>query len=71
MPVTWYLEIVNVIAKVEARGQHPGLRSDPFLNFLTRAPIAVDPLTARHTPLRTLSLGRQYGLWACDAFYWE
>jgi len=71
VPVTWYLEIVNVIAKVEARGQHPGLRSDPFLNFLTRAPIAVDPLTAMHAPLGTLSLARQHGLSAYDASYLE
>jgi predicted nucleic acid-binding protein len=71
VPATWGLEIANVIAKCEARGDLLIERSQAFLAALAAAPIVWDPETYSRTLTDTLDLSRRYRLSAYEASYLE
>lgn len=71
VPVTWGLEIANVIAKSETRGILPNERTRAFLAAVAATPIACDPETYAKTFTDTLELSRRHRLSAYDASYLE
>lgn len=71
VPVTWGLEVANVIAKAEAKGLVTEARSGAFLEMLEGVDIEVDEATFAHTLSDTLQLARRYKLSAYDASYLE
>ena len=71
VPVTWGLEVANVIAKAEAKSLVTEARSGAFLEMLEGVDIEVDPVTFAHALSDTLQLARRYKLSAYDASYLE
>jgi predicted nucleic acid-binding protein len=71
VPVTWGLELANVIAKAEGRNELPVARSHAFLNSIEAAPIVCDTATYARALHETLELARRYRLSAYDASYLE
>ena len=71
VPVTWTLEIANVIARAEAKGHVTEAESGAFLEMLRAAPIRVDSATAAGALSDTLQLARRHRLCAYDASYLE
>ena len=71
VPVTWALEVANVIAKAEAKGLVTGARSEAFLAMLEGVDIEADAVTFSHALSYTLQLARRYKLSAYDASYLE
>jgi predicted nucleic acid-binding protein len=71
VPVTWGLEVANVIAKAEAKGLVTEARSDAFLEMLEGVDIDVDSATFGHALSNTLHLARRYKLSSYDASYIE
>jgi len=71
VPVTWGLEVANVLAIAEAKGLVTEARSGAFLEMLDGVDIEVDEETFSHTLSDTLQLARRYRLSAYDASYLE
>jgi predicted nucleic acid-binding protein len=71
VPVTWALEIANVLARGEARGVLSEAQSEAFLEMLSGAPIEVDTATYPQALTETLSLARRCRLSSYDASYLE
>lgn len=71
VPVTWGLEVANVIARAEAKGLVTEARSGAFLEMLEGVDIEVDATTFQHAMSDTLQLARRYKLSAYDASYLE
>jgi len=71
VPVTWGLEVANVIAKAEAKALVTEARSGAFLEMLEGVDIEVDTATSAHALSDTLQLARRYKLSAYDASYLE
>ena len=71
VPVTWGLEVANVIARAEAKGLVTEARSGSFLEMLEGVDIDVDAATFAHALSSTLELARRYKLSAYDASYLE
>ena len=71
VPVTWGLEVANVIARAEAKGLVTEARSGVFLEMLEGVDIDVDSATYIHAMTDTLQLARRYKLSAYDASYLE
>jgi predicted nucleic acid-binding protein len=71
VPVTWGLEVANVIAKAEEKGLVTEARSGVFLEMLEGVDIKVDGATFSHVLSGTLQLARRYRLSAYDASYLE
>lgn len=71
VPVTWGLEVSNVIARAEVKELVTEARSEAFLEMLGEADIAVDAATFSHALSGTLHLARRYRLSAYDASYLE
>ena len=71
VPVTWGLEVANVIAKAEAKALVTEARSGAFLEMLEGVDIDVDAATSAHALSDTLQLARRYKLSAYDASYLE
>jgi len=71
VPVTWGLEVANVIAKAEAKGFVTEARSEAFLEMLEGIDIEADATTFAHAVSDTLQLARRYKLSAYDASYLE
>lgn len=71
VPVTWGLEIANVIAKGEARGFLLENRTQAFLSALAAAGILCDSHTSAAALTETLQLCRRYRLSSYDASYLE
>jgi len=71
VPVTWGLELGNVIARAEARQLLNEAQSEAFLTLLASLPIRVDEASAARTLSNTLQLARRYGLSTYDASYLE
>lgn len=71
VPVTWGLEVANVIAKAEEKALVTEARSGAFLEMLGGADIEVDVATFAHALSDTLQLARRYKLSAYDASYLE
>lgn len=71
VPVTWGLEVSNVIARAEVKGLVTEARSEAFLELLQGVDIEVDAATFSHALSDTLQLARRYRLSAYDASYLE
>ncbi len=71
VPMTWGLEVANVIAKAEAKALVTEARSGAFLEMLEEIEIEVDAATFAHALSDTLQLARRYKLSAYDASYLE
>ncbi|GBE48427.1 PIN domain protein [bacterium BMS3Bbin12] len=71
VPVTWGLEVANVIARAEAKGLVTEARSGAFLEMLQGVDIKVDAATFARALSDTLQLARRYKLSAYDASYLE
>ena len=71
VPVTWELEVANVIARAEAKALVTEARSGAFLEMLEGVDIEVDAATFTHALSDTLQLARRYKLSAYDASYLE
>ena len=71
VPVTWGLELANVIAKSEGRNALPPARSQAFLASIEAAPILCDSATEKKSLHETLDLARRYRLSSYDASYLE
>ena len=71
VPVTWGLEVANVIARVEIKELMPQVRSDAFIERLRGMDIKVDEATFEHALFDTLHLARKYKLSSYDASYLE
>lgn len=71
VPVTWGLELANVIAKSESRSELPLARSQAFLASIEAAPILCDAATDAKALHETLELARRYRLSSYDASYLE
>jgi predicted nucleic acid-binding protein len=71
VPVTWGLEVSNVLARAEAKGLVTEARSEAFLELLQGIDIEVDAATFSHVLSDTLQLARRYRLSAYDASYLE
>lgn len=71
VPVTWGLEVANVIARAEAKGLVTEARSGAFLEMLESVDIDVDTATFAHALSDTLQLARRYKLSSYDASYLE
>lgn len=71
VPVTWGLEVANVIAGAEAKGWVTEARSGAFLELLEGVDIEVDTATFSRSLSDTLQLARRYKLSAYDASYLE
>jgi predicted nucleic acid-binding protein len=62
VPVTWGLEVANVIARAEAKGIVTEARSGAFLEMLEGVDIDVDSATFAQALSDTLQLARRYKL---------
>jgi len=71
VPVTWALEVANVIARAEAKALVTEARSGEFLELLEGVSIEADAGTFAHARSGTLQLARRYRLSAYDASYLE
>ena len=71
VPVTWGLEVANVVAKAEAKALVTEARSGAFIEMLEGVDIKVDAATFAHALSDTLQLARRYKLSAYDASYLE
>lgn len=71
VPVTWGLEVANVITRAETKGLVTEARSGAFLEMLGGVDIEVDTATFSHSLSDTLQLARRYKLSAYDASYLE
>jgi predicted nucleic acid-binding protein len=71
VPMTWGLEVANVIAKAEEKSLVTEARSGAFLEMLEDLEIEVDAATFAHALSDTLQLARRYKLSAYDASYLE
>lgn len=71
VPVTWGLEIANVVARAEAKGLVTEAQSEAFLEMLGGIRITPDPATFPRALIETLSLARRYRLSSYDASYLE
>ena len=71
VPVTWGLEVSNVLARGEAKAVLTEAQSEAFLEMLGAAPISADDATFAQVLSDTLHLARRYRLSAYDASYLE
>jgi len=71
VPVTWSLEVANVLARAEARSLVTAAHSEAFLGMLSSIPIRADDATFAQALADTLHLARRYGLSSYDASYLE
>ncbi len=71
VPMTWGLEIANVIARSEAKDLVTAAQSGSFIALLDGIAIDVDAETFTHVLSDTLQLSRRYRLSAYDASYLE
>ena len=71
VPAIWGLEIANVIARSEAKGNLTEAQSESFLEVLNSAPVLIDAATATHALSATLQLARRYRLSSYGASYLE
>lgn len=71
VPVTWGLEVANVIAKAEAKLWVTEARSEAFLAMLAEVDIEADAATFTQALGDTLHLARRYNLSAYNASYLE
>lgn len=71
VPVTWALEVANVLSRGEARRLVTEAQSEAFLHMLSRSPVHADHATFAAALGDTLQLARRYRLSVYDASYLE
>jgi predicted nucleic acid-binding protein len=71
VPVTWGLEVANVLAKAEAKAIINEAQSEAFLEMLAGIRIRADALTLPRSLTDVLQLARRYRLSSYDASYLE
>ena len=71
VPVTWGLEVANVIARCESKEQVTEAQSEAYLEMLHATRIDVDAATFTHALSETLQLARRHRLSSYDASYLE
>ena len=71
VPVTWALEVANVLARAETRRMVSEAQSEAFLHMLSRSPVHADHATLASALADTLQLARRYRLSVYDASYLE
>jgi len=71
VPVTWSLEVSNVLARAEARDLLTEAHSEAFLEMLSSLSIQADSSTFAQALADTLHLARRHGLSSYDASYLE
>jgi predicted nucleic acid-binding protein len=71
VPMTWGLEVANVIARSEAKDLVTAAQSGSFIALLEGISIDVDAETFTHVLSDTLQLSRRYQLSSYDASYLE
>jgi len=71
VPVTWALEIANVLGKAEAKSLLTEAQSEAFLELLQGLDVGADPATFSRAFSDTLQLARRYRLSVYDASYLE
>lgn len=71
VPVTWGLEISDVIGKAEMKGLITEAQSEAFLEMLGSIDISADTATFSRALSDTLQISRRYRLSAYDASYLE
>ncbi len=71
VPVTWGLEVSNVLARAESKGQVTKAKTARFIKMLDDMNIAADKETFKYSMSDTLQLARTYKLSAYDASYLE
>lgn len=71
VPVTWALEVANVLARGEARGKVSEAQINAFVEMLAGAPIEADAESCAQALGDTLGLARRYRLSSYDASYLE
>ena len=71
VPMTWGLEIANVLARAERKDQVTEAQSESFLEMLQATQIEADSATFTQALTDTLQLARRYGLSCYDACYLE
>lgn len=69
VPVTWSLEVANVIARAESKALLSEAQSEAFLEMLGGIRILVDDATGSRALADTLNLARRYRLSSYDASY--
>jgi predicted nucleic acid-binding protein len=71
VPMTWGLEIANVLARAERKDQVTEAQSESFLEMLQATQIEADSATFTQALTDTLQLARRYRLSSYDASYLE
>lgn len=71
VPVTWALEVSNVLARAEARGLVEEAQSEAFLAMLAGVSVCPDNATFARALTDALHLARRYGLSSYDSSYLE
>jgi len=71
VPMTWGLEVANVIAKAESRELLTEAQTEAFLEMLAGLDIEVDSATFSRSLSDTLQLARRHNLSSYDASYLE
>lgn len=71
VPVTWGLEVANVLARTEKKGLVPKEDSRAFIEKLDKMNIQEDANTFAYALSDTLHLARKYKLSSYDASYLE
>jgi predicted nucleic acid-binding protein len=71
VPVTWALEVANVIARGESKRLITEAQSEAFLEMLSSAPVHADHATYTTALNDTLQLARRHRLSSYDASYLE
>lgn len=71
VPMTWALEVSNVLARAEAKGVVDEAQSEAFLEMLSAVAVQPDDATFARALTDTLHLARRYGLSSYDASYLE
>ncbi len=71
VPVTWGLEVANVIARSELKAFVTEAQSEAFLEMLQEVAIEIDRGSADQSLSGTLQLARRHKLSAYDASYLE
>lgn len=71
VPMTWALEVSNVVARAESKGFIEEAQSEAFLEMLAGVAIQPDDATFARALTDALHLARRYGLSSYDASYLE
>ena len=71
VPSLFFLEVANVISKLEGKGRLTEADTQRYLALLGRLNIAVDPATAKQALGDTLNQARRHRLSGYDAAYLE